>query len=301
MVWFFYALFAAIFVSVANIVDSHLLSKKMPSLTSFLIPMGLTQLIVGCVLLAFFPFQANPSLTHILVGFGAGLLNSSGFLIVFNTLRKSEVSRVIPVISISPIFVALLSIPLLGETLGYWQWLAILMTVGGAVLISLQIASGGRKARLQKSFFLLLLVALTSATATIGFKYALEKISFWNMNSINVISTAIVVLTYSLRKTNLLELKNLKQRTQKILFVVGNQCLGITASILAFKAMGIGPIALVNAILNVRPAFVFIFSLVLSQFFPSFINDRLNKRTALLKFIAIAMITGGVVIINLSS
>ena len=301
MVWLLTALIAAIFSSVASIIDSHLLTKKMPSLSSFLIPMGFAQLIGGIMLLAFFPFPTNLSLMHLLIGCGSGLLNASGYLLILNALRKSEVSRVIPVISSSPIFVALLSIPLLGEVLGFWQWFAILITVTGAVLISLQTDGGDRKARLQKSFFLLLTVALMLAVASIGFKYALEKISFWDMYGINGICIAAVVLAYSVRKVNLLELRSLKERTQKISIIIVDVCLGITAGILGFKAMGIGPVSLVNALLNVRPAFVFIFSLVLSRFFPSVINDRLNKRTALIKFIAVALMTGGIVIISLSS
>jgi drug/metabolite transporter (DMT)-like permease len=301
MVWFLTALVAAIISSVGNIIDSHLLSKKMPSLPSFLIPMGLTQLIGGVVFLAIFPFPANPDLMYILVACGAGLLNACGYLIILNSLRKSEVSRVIPVISSAPIFVALLSIPLLGEMLNLWQWFAIVITVAGAVLISLQMDGGGRKARLQKSFFILLLVALMLAVASIGFKYALEKISFWNMWGINGISIATVILIYSVRKKNILELRNLNQRTRNILIIVVDVCLGITAGILGFKALEIGHVALVNALLNVRPAFVFIFSLVLSAFFPTVINDRLNKRTALIKFIAVTLMTVGIVIISLSS
>ena len=107
MVWFLTALIAAVFSSVGNIIDSHLLTKKMPSLSSFLIPMGFAQLIGGILLLVFFPFPNDPSLEHLLTGCGSGLLNASGYLIILNTLRKSEVSRVIPVISTAPIFVAL--------------------------------------------------------------------------------------------------------------------------------------------------------------------------------------------------
>ena len=301
MVWFLTALIAAVFSSVGNIIDSHLLSEKMPNMSSFLIPMGFTQLLGGSVLLVLFPFSTNPGLMHLLIACGSGLLNASGYLIILNTLRKSEVSRVIPVISSAPIFVALLSIPLLGEMLGLWQWFAIMITVAGAVLISLQIDGRGRKVKLQKSFFVLLLVALMLAVASIGFKYALEKISFWDMYGINGICIASIVLIYSLRKANFLELKNLTQRTQKILIIVFDVCLGITAGILGFKALEIGPVALVNALLNVRPAFVFIFSLILSAFFPAVINDRLNKRTALLKFTAVALMTAGIVIISLSS
>jgi drug/metabolite transporter (DMT)-like permease len=301
MVWFLTALIAAIFSSVASIIDSHLLSKKMPSLSSFLMPMAMMQLIGGIVLLAFFPFPSNLSLTHLLVACGSGLLNAAGYLIILNTLRKSEVSRVIPVISSAPIFVALLSIPLLGEMLGFWQWFAILITVAGGVLISLQTDGGGRKARLQKSFFILLVVALMLAVSSIGFKFALEEISFWDMYGINAVSIASVGLIYAVRKVSFLELRNLPQKMQKISIVMVDVCLGFTAGILGFKALEMGPVALVNALLNVRPAFVFVFSLILSAFFPAIINDRLNKRTALLKLTAVALMTAGIVIISLSS
>ena len=301
MVWIGTALLVAIISTIGTIVDSHLLSKKLPSLSSYLIPSGITQLIFASILLVIFPLQNNGSFTHVLVACGSGILNTCGVVITLNTLRKVEVSRVIPILSIQPIFIALLSVPLLGEKLGYWQWLAIVLTVSGAVLISLQRSHGERKTRLQKSFFVLLLAALISAICGIGYKYALETISFWNMSGISGISTAIVILCYSIRKENLLELKNLKQRTQKMGLVAGNACIGFASIIILFIAVQKGPVALVNAILNVRPAFVFLFTLVLSRVFPNFINEPLNRSTVLLKLIAVVLVTGGVVIISLSS
>ena len=301
MVWIITALTAAIISSIGNIFDSYLLSKKMPSLTSFLIPMGVTQLVAACVLLAVFRFPNNAGSTHILATIGAAILNSGSFIIILNSLRKNEVSRVIPIISTGPIFVALLSIPLLSATLGYWQWLAVIMTVAGAVMISLQRSHGDRKAKVQKSFLILLIAALLSAVSSIGYKYGLKTIPFWNVYGITGICTGTMVLAYSLRKTNLAELKNLPQRAQKIGLVAADQCVGITSAVVGFKAMGLGPVSLVNAILNIRPVFVFIFSLVLSRFLPNIVNEPLHKNTALLKFVAIMMMTVGIVIISLST
>jgi uncharacterized membrane protein len=301
LVWIITALAAAIISSIGNVFDSFLVSKKMPSLTSFLIPMGVSQIAVACVLLAIFPFPNTADAKHILVTIGASVINSGSFLILLNSLRKGEVSRAIPVISTAPIFVALLAIPLLGATLTYWQWLAVIMSVAGAVLISLQFGHRGGKTKLQKSFFLLLLAALMGAVGSIGFKYGLEQISFWNVFGISGLCIGTIVLAYALRKTNLEELKNLPQRTQKISLVVIDQLVGITSAIIAFKAMGLGPVSLVNAILNIRPVFVFIFSLVLSRFLPNIVNEPLQKRTALIKFTAIAIMTAGIVIISLST
>jgi uncharacterized membrane protein len=301
LVWIITALAAAIISSISSIFDSYLVSKKMPSLTSFLIPMGVSQIAVACILLVKFPFPHNVDVMHILGTIGGSIINAGSFLILLNSLRKGEVSRAIPVISTSPIFIALLSIPLLSATLGYWQWLAVIMTVAGAVLISLQFGHNGGKTKLQKSFFALVLAALMGAIGSIGFKYGLEQISFWNVFGISGICIGTIVLAYSLRKKNLLELKNLTQRTQKIGLVTIDQLIGITSAIVAFKAMGMGQVSLVNAILNIRPVFVFIFSLVLSRFLPNIVNEPLQRRTALIKFAAIGIMTAGIVIISLST
>jgi drug/metabolite transporter (DMT)-like permease len=146
-----------------------------------------------------------------------------------------------------------------------------------------------------------LLAALISAVCSIGYKYALETMSVWNMYSLTGICIAVIILSYSVRKENLLELKNIPQRTQKIGLVVGNMCIGIAGTILLFVAVRNGPVALVNAILNVRPAFVFLLSLGLSRFFPDFIMERLNSSTVLLKAGAVLLMTGGVIIISITS
>ena len=191
--------------------------------------------------------------------------------------------------------------PLLGELLGFWQWLAILATVTGAILISLQRDSSTTKTRLHKSFFILLAAALMSAVSNIGYKYALETLSFWNMMSVTGICVVIVIMFFTLRKSTLVELKNLNERNQKMALTVGNQLFAAVGASLSFVAIANGPVALATAIMNIRPAFIFLFSFALNRFYPNFINERFNRRTILLKIIGIALITAGVVIISLMS
>ena len=301
VIWIISALSSAISYTIVNIIDSHLVSKKMPSLSSVLLPLGIFQLLISLVVLTIFHFPDIMSLTHVLVAFGSGLISGCTIIILLYNLQKGEVSRVVPVVTSAPIFVALLSIPLLGEILGFWQWLAVLLTVAGAVLISLQLNYGMQKARLQKSFFILLGAALMSAMSSIGYKYALESISFWNMVSINGICVFVVVLLFTLRKSTLLELKNLKGRNQKLGLIFGNQLIAAAAGTFVFIAISNGPVALVSTITNIRPLFIFVFSLIISRFYPNFINEHLNRRTIIVKLIGIVMITGGVAIISLSS
>jgi drug/metabolite transporter (DMT)-like permease len=183
--------------------------------------------------------------------------------------------------------------------LSLWQWFAIVITVAGAVLISLQMDGSGRKARLQKSFFILLLVALMLAVASIGFKYALQSMSFWNTLSTSTLCVVVVFLIYALRKKTFSELKNLPQLPQKMAILLGNQWFAVFGVVMSFIAIANGPVALVSTIMNIRPAFVFVFSLILSRFYPNFINERLDRRTILIKLFGIVLITGGVAIIGL--
>jgi uncharacterized membrane protein len=61
-----------------------------------------------------------------------------------------------------------------------------------------------------------------------------------------------------------------------------------------------GPVSFVYAITNVRPVLIFILTLIISRFYPAFLNERLTKKTVLTKLVAVLIVTAGVVIIRLS-
>jgi uncharacterized membrane protein len=127
----------------------------------------------------------------------------------------------------------------------------------------------------------------------------MTTISTWNTFTINGLCVATVALIYAARKKNILELKNLEQRNQKIGLIIGNQMIAALGIILSFIAIRSGPVALVSTIMNIRPAFILIFSLIISRFYPGFITEHIARKTIIIKIIGIAMITGGVAIIGL--
>jgi len=299
VLWIITSLATAITISIANIIDSHILSKKL-GLHYYLLIMSAFMIISALIVFAIFPFPAVSGFKYILAGIGGGLASGVALVILFNAMQKGEVSRIIPVTSSFPIWVALLSMPLLGEMLNLWQWLAVVLTVAGAVLISLQPGGGGQKTRLQKSFILLLFVALLFSLSNIAYSYAMKTLTFWNTFTINGICAAVVALAFSARKSHFLELKNLEQRNQKIGWVFGNQTIAALGIILSFIALGSGPVALVSTIMNIRPAFILIFSLIVSRVFPGFITEHVDRHTIFIKVVGIVLITGGVAIIGLS-
>jgi drug/metabolite transporter (DMT)-like permease len=278
LLWIVTSLATAIVISIANILDSHVLSKKLTGLSPYLLTMAVFQAVTALIALAIFPFPAAPRLADIMAGIGGGLANAVALVILLNALQKGEVSRVIPVTSSFPIFVALLSMPLLGEMLSFTGWLAVLLTVAGAVLISLQLEGGGKKTKLQKSFLLLLFVALLFSVSNIAYKYAMTTISTWNTFTINGICIAAVALIFSARKKNILELKNLEQRNHKIGLIMGNQTVAAVGIVLSFIAIRSGPVALVSTIMNIRPAFILIFLVDHQPVLPGFYHRAPDEK-----------------------
>lgn len=64
-------------------------------------------------------------------------LNIAANLLFFSALRNSQLSVTIPLLSLTPVFTALLAIPMLGEIPTGRQWLGILFVVAGALVLNL--------------------------------------------------------------------------------------------------------------------------------------------------------------------
>jgi len=300
MVWFTAAITAAAIMGVIAIFDSHLLTKRFPSLRSFILPVGILQLVIGIIFMGIYPLPQGVDTIALVVAFGSGVIRGIGALLMLNTMRSGEISRIIPVVNTFPIFVAILAVPLLGETLGVQDWLGILMTVGGAVLISVRFGARKGEGRLLKSFSVLLGASLLMGIANTGSKYALDYMSSWNMYSVNAICLGTVFLLFSLRPSILRELRDINDRGKALGLLIFNECLVIPGILLYFWAMERGPVSLVSTISSARPAFVFIFVLILSRIFPKVLDERLTRSTIIIKIASIGLVIGGVALITLS-
>jgi len=208
--WISIAVLAAAALGLVNILDSHLISRRMPSLRAFLLPVGLIVLVPGLVFFYLFPLPEEVGAWPLIVALASAILRVASVTILFYTLKREEVSRAVPVVSTYPIFVAIMAIPLLGETLDYLHWIAIIVVVAGAVMVSVK-RSPGSANWLGSTFLLLFGASLLMAMADVASKYALAYISFWNMYWISALSIAAIFLLISLRPHVIRELGNIKQ------------------------------------------------------------------------------------------
>lgn len=298
--WISVAIISAAGIGLVNIIDSHLIAKRMPSTRSYLLVVSPIILFSALLIAFIFPLSTDLSFWHLMIAVGAGLLRAASVIILLYSLRREEVSRAVPVVSIYPIFVAIMAVPLLGENLNYQQGIAIAIVVAGVIIISAKKRESDSKKRLGATFILLLGASILLAMADVTSKYVLEYISFWNMYWISIFALVIMLLIISLRYSTIKELVKIENPRSVFTLVIFNETLVVASAIMLFWAMERGPVSLVSTMASTRPVFVVIYALILSRLLPGILLEKdLSKRVLTLRLIATTMIASGIAIIYL--
>ena len=298
--WVSASLVSAAILAIVHVVDSHLIAKRLPSVQSYLLVLGFIILIVSTVIIILFPLPSHLDNTTLVVAILSGVLRAASVYLMFYTLKREEVSMVIPIVNSYPILVALFAMPILGEFLDTSQWIAIIIVVLGVILATFRGASGGKITWSGKVLCLLLAASAFWALSEVMAKYALAAISPWQMYALSHFSMAFVFLLISLRPRILSEWARHKKRSSAIIIIIFNETIAVISVVLLYWAMERGPVSLVSAVSCTRPVFVFIYALIISRFSELLLEQRANKGILLLRFIAVTMIAGGVALIYLT-
>ncbi|MEN8613944.1 DMT family transporter [Dehalogenimonas sp. THU2] len=299
--WVIIAVIGTVAVAGVNIIDSHLIGRRMPSLRAFLVPVSAVVLIFALATMVLFPLPENIGMGPLLAAVGAGIIRAVSVGLLLNIFRTEEVSWAIPVYHTYPVFVALMAVPLLGETLAWLHWLAIAVIVGGTVVLSAQRGAGGGIKWRGRPIMLLVTAALLSATADVLSKYALGEISFWNMYWIGSLCLVTMYFAFSLRPAVIRQLLALPQRGRTAVLIMLNEALAMAGILLVFNAMASGPVSLVSAITGSRPIFVFFLALLMNRLVPGFLlRTDTGRRANMVRLAATMMIACGIAIIYLA-
>ena len=300
MNWTGAATLSAAILSLVNVIDSHLVSRRFPSLQAFLVPISIIHLTTGLIAFLLFPLPKGVGIIPLLVALSSGILRTAAVSIMLYMFKKEDVSRVVPVVYTYPIFVAIMAIPLLGESLNYLQWLAVLIVVSGAIVVSFEHSFSGSAVQIGKPFLMLFVSSMCNALADIASKYSLAYMSFWNLFWLVSFCVAGAFLLISVRPKNLRELKAVKQKKVILSFFAFTELMAPAGMVLGYWAMERGPVSLVSAIVGSRPVFVAVYSLILGMIFPGFLIRSAIKKALLLRLLATALIVGGIGIIYLT-
>ena len=303
MNWLTIAIVSAIVFALVSIFDKVILVRYIRDARVFIVMVGFIQFPMGLVVLPFVPFESY-SVTTLAAGYFSGFLWGVSLTAMFLAMRREEVSRVIPVISISPVFVAVLAVIFLSERLTAMHWLAIVMTVAGAMVISARMSGTSRLPKFNSTFGLLIAGSIFIAGGQFLTKVAADEMSLWNLFALRNIGlgTACVLLMfrpYVLRETA----RAMSNATTAGMFFLTEGVLVFIGLVLTIWAIDIGPISLVATAMSSRPLFVFMMSVGLS--IPlgvsrwKLLNESLDRRTLAVKLVSTAMIVLGISAVSL--
>ncbi|MDC0594972.1 DMT family transporter [Alphaproteobacteria bacterium] len=155
-------------------------------------------LIVGAIfyiiLFSFFGNGLNPNLIGLSNSFLSGILIMFGLLCLYRGLQMGPVSIVAPITAINPLFVFLIRFAL-GSEPTFFQWVATLIIIAGAILVSLSADSHQQSLGLNKKQIKESVVVsfMASAMLALGLIFSQEA-----SNTLDPLETVIYIRFFSL-------------------------------------------------------------------------------------------------------
>jgi drug/metabolite transporter (DMT)-like permease len=295
--WILLVLGATIISAFINLLDSHLMTQRMPGWRAYVLICDLFMLPVSIVMLFIFPLPIGLGIAPLLAIFASTLTSAVAMILILQSMKSEHVSRIAPLTSTSPVFVAALAFLFLGESLTAQQLFGIAAVVSGAIIISLRWNAGDGSHINTRTVLMLLISAVLIALSNVSNKYALGYMSYWNDAALLFITSSVVFLSICIRPAVFRQIAALKQRTLTVSLALTNQAVAVVVSILAYWAIQSGPVALASAAFNSKPLFVFLFSGIAGKFFPNFLTpEHTSRKMIVMKALGTLAVVGGLVV-----
>ena len=301
--WVALAIASAAALGLANIAHKRLLDNYLDGVGVLGAGSILTRLIPGVIVLAIIGWPDDAPPAAVAIGVISGVSLGAGLALLFLGLKLGEASRAVAISQTNPILVALLALAFLDEPVSPLQWVAIVLVVAGAILVSVEgigAAAGRRLFRLTPG-----LTALVGSSAGLGIafflaKLALSDLSPWLVFALQELGMAPVFAVFG-RPDNWRRLRRgLRTAPALATFLIGEGILPQLAIILFIWSFSIGPVSLGAAILATRPLFVFVVGSLLSWRMLGLLRESLGPAALGAKLAAIVMIVAGTTLLAVS-
>ena len=290
MEWYIYALLAPAFWALNNVFIKFLITNKFKSY----FPLIFAVIAMDAIFAMAVPVFAGVafSFPYSFLAILAGLMPLTAFWFYSKALFSEEVSRVVTLFQLIPVFVVFLSVVFVGEVLGVQEYIGIALIVSASMLISYR-KTGGKSFSTALKFMLPFGVII--AVYTISDKILLGYIDYWSLFFWNVLGTFCGALC-------LLSLPKVRSEIWQTILAVGKTAilttfvgegLYVIGTICSLIALSLVDASLASSLFGLQPFFVFFYTLVLSLFLPRVLNEETGKSILLLKMAAIALMFAG--------
>ncbi len=287
MGWVELVLTTSLLWTITSTIEKYTLTKWIRNPLIPTIILAFISLIAALIILGIRPELLLPK--HMLVALGAGVLSTLSIFLYFRAVKIEEISRVVPLFFLTPLFVCLLAGIFLGEMFSADKYIGVALLIIGAVLLSLK-----KGFRINTAFWYMIACDISLAISAVLIKYLLNFADFWTVFSYVKIGGFIAVIP--IVPGILKEMKTLSRKPLVVLSV--GETISVIAYLIFVIASAMGPISLVNALTATQAVFILVVSGLLSLFYPNIIKEETNAKTVLVKSISVAMIIIGVYLVS---
>ena len=300
MSWIALTLVSASILGMIGVLDKAFLYHYARSLRTLPLLIAIGHVPIGIAFIAISPLE-ELTVAAASWSLSAGVLGGLSAVVFFKVMVKREVTRTIPVVQTYPIFVAPLAVLFLDESLRAFHWFAILVTVAGAVMMSMRQDAGGRGFVLDRSFYELLGASLLLAGMNLAAKQAVETLPVLLVHGLRSFGLAAVLMAFGARREPLDEVRRMiAERSPALgLFGLNEFVIVNTGMILNLWATSLGPISLVSALTGSSSLFLLVYSTLLGLRFRGMLGEQVGRRAVIVKASATTLIVAGVMVISL--
>ena len=300
MSWIALTLVSASILGMIGVLDKAFLYHYARSLRTLPLLIAIGHVPIGIAFIAISPLE-ELTVAAASWSLAAGVLGGLSAVVFFKVMVKREVTRTIPVVQTYPIFVAPLAVLFLDESLRAFHWFAILVTVAGAVMMSMRQNTGGRGLVIDRSFYELLGASLLLAGMNLAAKQAVETLPVLLVHGLRSLGVAAVLMAFGARHEPLNEVRRMiAERSPALgLFGLNEFVIVNTGMILNLWATSLGPVSLVSALTGSSSLFLLVYSTLLGLRFRGLLGEQVGRRAVIVKASATTLIVAGVMVISL--
>ena len=302
MTWVLLALGSTITFAFISAMDKILIARFTPNPRTFIVMVGLTQFILAIVIVPWVDW-AGYTRQDVVLAVLSGLTSGGYLVLMFWVMGTQDVSRVVPVTSTYPIFVAVLAFVLLGEQIGVLAWIGVFVTVAGAALMSLgpTARASDRGSGQVFAFLLLIFASLGFGLSQVFSKMVADSMDIWTLFFWRALGNGAACVAFTIRPSGMGDLlRTLRRPTSVGLILFTEGALVFVALAFLLGAIYSGPVSLVSTVMATRPLFVFALGIVLSVGVSNVLNEPLERKILVIKTLSIVMTVGGVAVVTLA-
>jgi len=298
--WIIFSILNPLIFALVNITDKRVLSEFNLSIKSFNLFVGISQGIIGLILLSI-NMPSNITFSLFLVGCSIGFLQGISLIIMFWMIKKTEPSRVSTIMSSYPIYVAIMGVLIFDEILSILNWFAIIIAITGTILASLKFTQKDKK---SNKFFEPLLLLLVISAVLVGSSHLVtksisEEFTNYQIVSMRNIGISITMMALFLRKKSFIELCHFITMPKKSIWLISSQGISPVFGHLSITyAIANGPVALVSTITSARAVFIFLISLLGSYIAPKLVHEKFTLPDITIKLISALMVVISIILIT---